>query len=120
MGHAHHDKVIALLMRQLGDAGRGVHRVVAADIEEIADIVAAQHVHDALEIFLLVFLELIAAGSDKPGARGVPQQLQFLFVLRVHVDELLKQHDLDAVPRRVYFADAVGILPAGLDHTQKR
>ena len=53
-GHAHHGELVPFLLREPGHTRRGVHRIVAADVEEITDIVCAQHIDDALEILLLI------------------------------------------------------------------
>ena len=49
LGHAHADQFVALLAAIALHAMDGVHRVVAADEEEIADVVPAEHVQDARE-----------------------------------------------------------------------
>ncbi len=53
LGHAHGHQVQAPLVGQLGDLVGRVHRVVAADVEEIAHLVGPQHLDHPLEILLL-------------------------------------------------------------------
>ncbi len=56
--------------RELGHLVGSVHRVVAADVKEIADVMGAENLDDALEILVLSGLELVAAGPDRAGGRG--------------------------------------------------
>ena len=58
--------------------------------------------------------ELVAAGADRAGRRGEPQQGDLLGRLGRQVEQLLLQHAFDAVPGPVDRADGVK-LPGGLD-----
>ncbi len=61
-------------MRKLGDLVGGVHRVVAADVAEVADVVRLEHFDHAVEVFGLLGLQLVAAGADRArGGRGAEQ-----------------------------------------------
>ena len=54
----------------VGDLARGVHGVVAADVDEVAHVVGAKDIKDAVEILLLAGLELVATGADAPRRRS--------------------------------------------------
>ena len=71
--HADGDQIEPALAGQLGDLVGRVHRIVAADVEKIANVVGLEHVDRAVEILGLRRLELVAAGADRAGRRRVPQ-----------------------------------------------
>ena len=94
-----------LLLGQAGDLVGRVHRVVAADVEEIADIVGPKHVDHPLEVLLLPFAELVAAGADRAGRGRKPQQRHFFRRLGGKIEQLLLEHALDAMPGPIDGAD---------------
>ena len=61
-------------MGELADLVGGVLRVVAADVEEVADVVGLEDLDDALEVLVLPLLELVPAGADAAGGGRGPQQ----------------------------------------------
>ena len=54
LGDADGRRVQAALVGQVGDLVGSVHRVVAADIEEVADVVGAQDLDDPFKILGLL------------------------------------------------------------------
>ncbi len=50
LGNAHTNQLIAAVCRQLVDLVGGVHRVITAGIEEIADIVGLEDIEHSVEI----------------------------------------------------------------------
>ena len=107
LGHADGHQVQPALVGQLGDLVGRVHRVVAADVEQIADLVGPQDLDHPLEILGLARLELVAAGADRAGRRRESQQGHLLGRLGREVEQFLLQHALDAVPGPVDRADGV-------------
>ena len=93
-----------------------VHRVVAADVAEVADVVRAKHVDDAIEVFRLMFAELVAASADRAGGGSRPQQSNLFRILPAEVEQLFLEHTFDAVPTRVDRAD-LGQIASGLHET---
>ena len=67
LGNPGGDQIESAIVRQLAHLLGGILRVVAADVEEIADIMRFENVDDAFEVKVLTFLELVAAGADAPG-----------------------------------------------------
>ena len=110
LGNAHHAALIADLLHILGDLVAGVHRVVAAVVEEIADIMLLEHLENTLIIGVvhIGIGDLVAAGAERGGG-GVLQQLQLARVLLAHVEQAVGKHALDAVLRAVDGGDAVGV-----------
>ena len=92
-----------------------IHRVIPAVIEEIADVMSLKNLNNALEIFLLVRLELIAARSDRPGDRCIAQQGNLFFRLCRKVEKLLFQDPFDPMAGAVNFADRA-IRAGGVNH----
>ena len=110
LGNAHHAAFVADLLAVFRDLVAGVHRVVAAVIEEIADVVLPEDLQNALVVRVvhIGILHLVAAGAEL-GGRGVQQQLQLRRVFLVHDIELVVQHALDAVRGAVDLRDALGV-----------
>ena len=115
LGNAHHAALIADLLHILGDLVAGVHGVVAAVVEEIADIVLLEDLQDTLVIGIIYvgIRQLVAAGAQGRGG-GVFHQVQLSGVLLSHVVQLVLQHTLDAVGGAQHLSDA-GSLQGGLD-----
>ena len=89
LGHAGGDEVEPPVGRELADLVGRVLRVVAADVEEVADVVGLEDIDDALEIEVLPFLQLVAAGADAPGGRRGPQEGDLLLGGRREVEQVL-------------------------------
>ena len=117
LGHAHHAALIANLLHILGDLVAGVHGVVAAVVEEIADIVLLEDLQDALVIGVVHIgvRHLVAAGAQSGGG-SILQQLQLGGVLLSHVEQPVIQHALDAVLGTQNAGD-IGILQGSVNDT---
>ena len=116
LGHAHDAALVADFLHVLGDLVAGIHGVVAAVVEEVADIVLLEDLQDALVIGVVHIRigHLIAAGTQ--GGRGsVLQKLQFRGILLAHVEQPVVQNALDTVLRAQNAGD-VGVLQRGVDH----
>ncbi len=105
LGHADADEAQTPLVGELGDLVGRVHRVVAADVAEIADVVGLEDFDQAVKVLLLRFAELVAAGADRAGRRRHPQQGDFVGGLAGEVEEFFLEHAFDAVPAGVDRAD---------------
>ena len=68
LGHAHAAHLITGIRGKLTHAVRCVHRVIAADVEEVMDVVGLEDFENPLVIFRR---ELVAAGTQRRG-RGPP------------------------------------------------
>ena len=111
--HADHAHLPALLLGELGDLVGGILGVVAARVEEIADVVGLEDLDHALEVLLL--LELVAAGAQR-GAGGVAQAADGLLRLGSEVDEVLVEDAQHAVEAAVDLLDA-GVVEGFADDT---
>ena len=78
LGHAHKTDVAADVCAVVGQLADGVHRVVAADVEEVADVQLLQNVKqlniDGLALGGVPVGQLVAAGAEVAG-RGALEQL---------------------------------------------
>ena len=113
--NAHYAALVAVLQHILGDFVAGIHRVVAAVVEEIADVVLLEDLEDALIIGIvhIGILQLIAAGTQR-GGRRILHQRKLCRIFLAHVDQIVIQNALDAVQRAEYLGDRIG-LQRGLD-----
>ena len=95
----------------------GVHGIVAAVVEEIADVVGLEHFDQALVLrpILVDAGQLVARRSER-AARGVTQPAHRRRGLLPHIDHVFGEGADDAVPPRVEFADLVPVLARRLDH----
>ncbi len=93
----------------------GVLGVVAADVEEEADIMGLQHRDDALEVLVLAGLELVAAGADGAGGGGGAEQGDLVVGGGGEVDQLLLEHALDAEIAGVEGAEGGRVAAAAVD-----
>ncbi len=116
LGHAHHAALIAHFLHILADLVAGIHGVVAAVVEEVADIVLLKNLQNALivRIVHIRVRHLVAAGAQGGGG-SVLQQLQLGGVLLAHVKQAVVQNALDAVLRTQHPGD-VGIVQSGTDY----
>ena len=114
-GHAHNPALVAHFLHVFADFVAGVHGVVSAVVEEIADVVLFENLQDALivRIVHVRVLHLITAGAQG-GGRSVFQQLQLGGVLLAHVEQTVVQHTFDAVLRAQDAGDT-GVFQSGAD-----
>jgi len=66
----------------------GIHGVIAADIEEEADVVGGEDVEDAVVVIVMSGAEFVAAGADGAGARSKAEEVEFARVFEGEVEEL--------------------------------
>ena len=124
LGNAHHTAVIAHGLHVVVDLVAGIHGVVAAVIEEVADIMLFEYLQNALVIGVvqLGIGDLVAAGAESRGG-GVLQKPQLLGILQPHVKQAVIQHALDAVLCAQHLGDGAGLqrrvdyaVGAGVNH----
>ena len=117
LGNTHNAALIAHRLHIAADLVAGVHRIVAAVIEEVSHIIFFENLKDPLVIGVVHFWisDLIAAGA-KLGRGGVEQQLQLCRVFLIHNIELVLQHTLDAVGSAVHLGDLLRV-ESGADNT---
>ena len=103
---------VALRLGELGNLVRSVLGIVAAAVEEVADVVRLEHLEDAVEVLLL--LELVSAGSER-GARRTAQGADLLLRLGREVDKLLVDDAEHAVEAAIDLLDAIMVEGFGDD-----
>ena len=113
------DQIQPAFASQFGDLVGGVHRVVAADVDEVADVVGFEDVDATREILRLLLLQLVAAGADRSGGRRVAQQRDLVGRLGGQIEQFFLQHAFDAVVSPVDGAD-FRHLASGLDDAAQR
>ena len=91
-----------MLLGELGNLVGGILGIVAAGVEEEADVVGFEDFEHALVVSLL--LELVAAGAEG-GARGKFQAADGLLGLGGEVDEVFLEDAENAVERAVNLLD---------------
>ena len=106
LGNAHDPAFIVGRLHKTADLVAGIHGIVAAVIEEIADIVLLEDLKDPLIIGVvdLGIGHLVAAGAES-GRRGVQQQTQFLGILLIHHKKAVVQNAFDPVLGTVNLGD---------------
>ena len=111
--HAAH--FIAVSQHELGDLVAGIHGVVAAVVEEVANVVLLEHGENLLIIGLVLvgILQLVAAGAQRRGG-GVLHQGQLVRIFLGKIEQVVVQQTHDAVLHRVNIRDHVA-LQRGLD-----
>ena len=121
LGHADAGDRVAELLAHLRDLVRGVHRVVAAVVEEVADVVGLEDLDQPLVLgaVLVEALELEARRAESAGGRVLEALDRRLVLLRA-VDEVLMQRADDAVAAGVDLADVLRIPGRGLDDPRRR
>ena len=109
LGNAHDAALIADGLHVTADLCAGVHRIVAAVIEEIADVVLLEYLEDALIIGIVIFGSryFITAGA-KLGGRSVQQELKFCRILFIHDEKLVVENANYTVRRTVDLGDVLG------------
>ena len=120
LGHAGRDQVKPLLPRDHADLVRRIHRVVAADAEEIPHAVGLHDLHYPGEVPGLAFPDLVAAGPYRAGGGRRGEQPYFRPVLRGQVDQLLLQNAFYPVPGAKDPPEIRGPLKAGFQNASKR
>ena len=92
---------------------RGVHGIVAAVVEEIADVVRAEYVDQPLVLgAILVDPRELVARRAEGAARRVAQRADGGRALLAGVDHVLGERADDAVAAGIYLADLVPCLRA--------
>ena len=119
LGHADDAALIAGLLHVLGDLVAGVHGVVAAVIEKVANVVFFEDLQDTLiiSIVLVGVGQLVAAGAQLRRG-GIFQQIQLGGILLTHVIEAVLQHTLDAVGSSQHPSD-VPIVQCSANYAQR-
>ena len=82
---------------------------------KVVDIVRAEDVDDAREVFVLLRRKLVATGSNRAGGRGVLQAGDLVRILGIEVDELFVEDPFDTVPGGIEGPNATRIGPTALD-----
>ena len=106
LGHTHYAALITNLLHIFADLIAGVHRVVAAVIEEITHVVLLEDIQNALVIRIVHIRvrNLVPAGTQGRGG-GVEQQLQLACILGRHIKQPVVEHALDPVLRTINLGD---------------
>ena len=112
LGHADDAHVVAALDGFLVDLVGGVLGVVAADVEEVADVVGLEHLEQPVHVLggllrLLLEINLVAAGAQRGGGRVAAGPRWSALLLVVDVNEFLVEDAEDAVGAAVDFLDAL-------------
>ena len=117
--YAHTGDGIAERRAELRHLERGVHRVIAAVVEEVADVVGAEHLDQALILgaVLLDALQLEARRAERAGRR-VLERADGRGALAADVDEILGERTDDAVTPGVHLGDVSGA-HRRLDHAAR-
>ena len=104
--HADADDAVAELITDLGHLVSGVHGIVAAVVEEVADVVRLEHFDEALVLraVLLEALELVARRPESAGRR-VSEALDSGAGFLAAIDEVFGERADDAVTARVHLVD---------------
>ena len=111
LGNAHYTHFVIVRAGVLRKLGGGVHRIVAADVEKVADVVFSEYgkqlfVHCGV---VTVAREFFAAGAERCGGGVLKASQLFVGVeQRAEVNETLLEQSLNSVPHAVYFADGPG------------
>ena len=96
---------------------RRVHGVVAAVVEEVADVMGAEHFDKPLVLGQVVLdgLELVT-GRAEGAARAVAKCCDVACRLAVRVDHVLNEGPDDPVAPRVDVGELDLVLASGIDH----
>ncbi len=73
-GPADAHQIQASFASQQGDLVGGIHRIVAADIDEVTDVVGLEYIDATFKVLGLLLLQLVPASPDRSGGRRVTQQ----------------------------------------------
>jgi hypothetical protein len=104
------------LRAELRDLVSRVHRVAAAVVEEVPDVVGPEHLDEPLVLGAVRVepLELVARGAER-AARRVPQGRDGARGLGRRIDHVFRQRAEDSVAPRVDAAELVLVLARRLD-----
>jgi hypothetical protein len=100
--HAHGDQLVVHLAGEAAELRRRVHRVVPADVEEVADVVRPEDLEDPLVVGPagVEVLQLVPATAEGAAGRALqPVDLGRVFLRQVV--QVLLEHAEDAVQRPV-------------------
>ena len=108
----------AHLARDLRHLVCRIHRVVAAVVKEVADVMCPKHFDQALVLgpVLLDALELVTCRTEC-AARRVSQRRDRAGAFTIRVDHVLGQRADDAVATRIDVRDLVAMFACRLDNT---
>ncbi len=119
--HADRRDRVAQLPADLGHLVGRVHRVAAAVIEEIADVVGLEDLDEPLVLrAVLVDAPELVARRPEGAARRIPEPCDRAGALGARVDHVLGQRADDAIAPGVNLADTVPVFPRRLDHAASR
>jgi hypothetical protein len=107
-------RVVRLVRQRVHDA-RGLGRVVAADVEEVLDVLLRKDLEDALAVRLV----RLVARRPEGGGGGAGDALEQIFGHVVERDEVLAQDPLHAVAGAEQVTDVLRRLRR-LDHADER
>ncbi len=122
LGHAHKADVAADVCAVIGQLADGVHRVIAADVEEIADVQLLQNLKqldvDGLALGGVPVGQLVAAGTQIAGRRALEKlNVQCGFQLIIQYAGAALQHARHAVQHTVDLACTAAL--AALIHARQ-
>ena len=108
LGHAHYAHFVAGLLHVFADLVACVHRVVAAVIEEITNVIFLENFKHSfiIGVVRIGISELIAHGTKRRRRRGL-HELKFLLVFLPHINQLFFQNAFDTVSRTINLCDTV-------------
>ena len=106
--HAHYAALPTRLVHILADLVAGVHRIVAAVVEEITDIILLKYFQKSLIIRLVNFFwfELVSYATQSR-RRSIFEQHKFAHILFANVVKLFIEYALDTVSGTVYRGNAI-------------
>ena len=109
-GDTHHTALIAHRCHIAADLVAGIHGIVSAVIEEIADVILFEDLQDAFVVLVILFriCHLVAAGAEF-GRGGMQKKAQFFGILFIHDIKLVIQDTLNAVGRPINLRNLRGI-----------
>ena len=118
LGYADAGNGMAQLHADFGHLVRGIHGIVAAVVEEIADVVRAKHRDQALVLGAVLVdpRQLVARGSEG-ASRRMAQRPDRRRTLLAGIDHVLGERADDAVPSRINLADPVAVLAGRFDQS---
>src|SRR5204863_976256 len=119
LGNAHADEGVTELLSDLRDFPGGVRGIVAAVVEEVADVVGPEYLDQPLVLrpVLIDAFQLVAARAERAARRRLEPRDRRR-VLAARVDQVLGERADDAVAAGVDLSDAVSVPARGLDHAR--
>ena len=109
LGHAHHAAVVAYRLHIGADFMAGIHGIVAAVIEKVADIMPLEYLKNPPIVCIVLFgiCDLIAAGTQR-GRGCILHQAQLFGILQTHIKQTVIQHAFNAVLGAQHLCDSPG------------